>query len=120
MRASAASPDLPERLRERGAVVDDLAAYLTIEGPPSSAEPLKAAIADPDLAATVFASGSAVRGYIALGGTTSIPAITIGPRTTRVATQLGFKVIAEAETQTAKALAAAVVRAIPIEERNRA
>jgi uroporphyrinogen-III synthase len=120
VRASAASPDLPERLRERGAMVDDLAAYLTIEGPASSAEPLKAAIADPELAAIVFASGSAVRGYIALGGTTSVPAITLGPRTTRVAKQLGFKVIAEAETQSAEALAAAVIRAIPIEERNRA
>jgi uroporphyrinogen-III synthase len=120
VRASAASPDLPERLRERGAMVDDLAAYLTTEGPASSAEPLQSALTDPDLAAIVFASGSAVRGYIALGGTTSLPAITLGPRTTRVAKQLGFKVIAEAETQTAKALAAAVIRAIPIEERNRA
>lgn len=120
VRASAASPDLPERLRERGAMVDDLAAYLTVEGPASSAEPLKAALADPELAAIVFASGSAARGYIALGGTASVPAITIGPRTTRVAEQLGFKVISEAETQSAEALAAAVVRGIPIEEKNRA
>jgi uroporphyrinogen-III synthase len=120
VRASAASADLPERLRERGAIVDDLAAYLTIEGPASSSEPLKSALADPELAAVVFASGSAVRGYIALGGSTSVPAITIGPHTTRVAQDLGFRVIAEARTQSAEALAAAVAGAIPVEEKNRA
>ena len=120
VRASAAAADLPERLRERGAVVDELAAYITVEGPPSATEPLRAALADPDLAAIVFASGSAVRGYIALGGTTSLPAITIGPRTTVVARKLGFRIAAEAERQSAEALAAAVVGAIPVEERNSA
>jgi uroporphyrinogen-III synthase len=120
VRASAASADLPERLRERGATVDEVAAYLIIEGPVAASEPLRAALADPELAAIVFASGSAVRGFVALGGSASWPAITIGPRTTQVAAQLGFRVIAEAETQSAKALVAAVVRAIPIEERNRA
>lgn len=120
VRASAAASDLPERLRERGATVEELAAYLTVEGPATAAEPLKLALADLGLAAIVFASGSAVRGYIALGGTTAWPAITIGPRTTTVARQCGFRVIAEAERQSAAALVAAVVRAIPVEERNRA
>lgn len=120
VRAAAAAPDLPERLRERGAEVDELAAYLTIEGPESATEPLRGALADVDLAAIVFASGSAVRGFIALGGTTSWPAITIGPRTTRVARQLGFRVVAEAERQSVEALAAAVVGAIPVEEKNSA
>ena len=120
VRASAASADLPERLRERGATVDELAAYLTVEGPPSAAEPLKRALADPELAAIVFASGSAVRGYVTLGGANSVPAITIGPRTTKVARDLGFKVIAEAQMQSAEALAAAVVSAIPVQEKNRA
>ena len=120
VRASAASADLPERLRERGAAVDEVAGYLTIEGPVAASEPLRAALADPELAAIVFASGSAVRGFVALGGSASWPAITIGPRTTQVAAQFGFRVVAEAETQSAKALVAAVVRAIPIEERNRA
>jgi uroporphyrinogen-III synthase len=120
VRASAASTDLPDRLRERGAYVEDLAAYLTIEGPAVASEPLKSALADAELAAIVFASGSAVRGFLALGGSTAWPAITIGPRTTKVAAQLGFRVLAEAERQSAEALVAAVVRAIPIEERNRA
>lgn len=120
VRASAAASDLPERLRKRGATVVELVAYRTVEGPATAADPLKAALGDADLAAIVFASGSAVRGYIALGGTTAWPVITIGPRTTKVARQLGFRVIAEAEAQTAVALTAAVVGAIPVEERKNA
>jgi len=120
VRATTADPDLPDRLRERGARVDELAAYATVEGPASSAEPLAAALADVDLSAVVFASGSAVRGFIALGGTTALPAITIGPRTTAVARALGFRVMAEATAQSAEALAAAVVGAIPLVETNRA
>ena len=120
VRAAAAAPDLPGRLRERGAEVDELAAYATVEGPASSAEPLTMALADVDLSAVVFASGSAVRGFIALGGTTALPAITIGPRTTKVARELGFRVIAEATRQSAEALAAAIVGAIPLEDSKRA
>jgi len=120
VRATAAATDLPARLRERGAQVEELAAYATVEAPAASAEPLIAALADVDLAAIVFASGSAVRGFLALGGTTVWPAITIGPRTSNVARQLGFRVVAEAKEQSADALAAAIVGAVPMEERNRA
>jgi uroporphyrinogen-III synthase len=120
VRASAAAVDLPTRLRERGAEVKEIAAYLTVEGPAGAAEPLKAALADVDLAAIAFASGSAIRGLIALGGTTAWPAITIGPRTTTVARQCGFSVIAEAETPSTEALVAAILRAIPVEERKHA
>jgi uroporphyrinogen-III synthase len=120
VRASAAAVDLPTRLRERGAEVKEIAAYLTVEGPAGAAEPLKAALADVDLAAIVFASGTAIRGLIALGGTTAWPAITIGPRTTTVARQCGFSVIAEAETPSTEALVAAIFRAIPVEERKHA
>jgi len=116
VRASAGGSDLPDALRRRGATVEEITAYATIEGPLSSAGPLRAALADPALAAVVFASGSAVRGYIALGGTNQLPAVTIGPRTTARARELGFEVIAEAETQSAEELAAAVARAIPLKE----
>lgn len=120
VRAAAAAADLPARLRERGARVDELHAYSTEEGPASSAALLAAALADAHLSAVVFASGSAVRGYIALGGTPAWPAITIGPRTTEVARRFGFRVIAEAHEQSPEALATAVVGAIPVEESNRA
>jgi uroporphyrinogen III methyltransferase/synthase len=44
----------------------------------------------------VLASGSAARAYAAIGG--SAPAVTIGPATTRVAQQVGLRVIREAAT----------------------
>jgi uroporphyrinogen III methyltransferase/synthase len=116
VRASAAGSNLPERLRQRGATVQEVTAYTTLEGPLSSAQPLRAALADPGLAAVIFASGSAIRGYMALGGTNQVPAVTIGPRTTLSAREHGFQVIAEAETQSAEELAAAVARAIPLKE----
>jgi uroporphyrinogen III methyltransferase/synthase len=116
VRAAAAASDLPTRLRERGAEVEELVAYSTVEGPTASAAPLTAALADVGLSAIVFASGSAVRGFIALGGTTAWPAVTIGPRTSEVARRLGFRVIGEAREQSAKALAAAITDAIPVGE----
>jgi uroporphyrinogen III methyltransferase/synthase len=116
VRASAAGSDLPEKLRQRGATVEEITAYRTLEGPSTSAQPLRAALADLSLAAVVFASGSAVRGYVALGGNTEVPAITIGPRTSVSAREHGFEVIAEAEGQSAEELVSAVVRAIPLKE----
>lgn len=114
-RADAAAADLPEILRSRGAEVTDLAVYRTIEGPPTSRNPLAAALADPALAAVVFASGSAARGYVNLGGGTGLPAVTIGPRTSRAAEEAGFRVVGEAAEQTTEALAQAVIEAIPAE-----
>ncbi len=111
-RADAAGADLPDRLRERGAQVDEVAAYHTVEAPPESAGPLRQALADPALAALVFASGSAIHGFLKLGGTASWPAVTIGPRTTGEAARLGFEVLAEAASQSTDALAGAVRRAL--------
>ena len=116
VRASAADADLPERLRRRGAIVEEITAYRTVEGPPASGLRLRVALADPHLAAVVFASGSAIRGFIALGGPTSLPAVTIGPRTTASARELGFAFVGEASSQSAESLAAAVAAALPLEE----
>jgi uroporphyrinogen III methyltransferase/synthase len=116
VRASAAGTDLPEILRRRGASVEEMNAYTTIEGPAKSAAPLRAALGDPGLAAVVFASGSAIRGYIKLGGNNQVSAVTIGPGTTATAREHGFQVIAEAEARSAEELAAAVARAIPLKE----
>jgi uroporphyrinogen III methyltransferase/synthase len=119
-RASAAATDLPDRLRERGATVEELTAYRTVEAPAASGEQLRAALQDPDLRAVIFASGSAVRGFIALGGSAHVPAITIGPRTSASAREHGLEVIAEAETQNVSGLVQAVVRAFPLEVENNA
>lgn len=118
VRASAAGEDLPDRLRRRGASVEEVTAYRTVEGPPASAEKLRVALSDPELKAVVFASGSAVRGFLGLGGTPHVPAITIGPRTTSSARGRGFAVIAQADAQSVAGLADAVVKALPVEDKN--
>jgi uroporphyrinogen III methyltransferase / synthase len=120
VRASAADTDLPDILRGRGAIIEELTAYRTVEAPRGSARLLRTALADPDLRAVVFASGSAVRGFISLGGTPSLPAITIGARTSARARGLGYRVIAEAEIQSVAGLADAVARALPLEVKNNA
>jgi uroporphyrinogen-III synthase len=120
VRASAADTDLPDILRRRGANVEEVTAYRTVEAPPESAQPLRTALADPDLRAVVFASGSAVRGFIGLGGTKQLPAITIGARATTRARDLGFRVIAEADTQSVAGLVDAVARVLPLEVKNNA
>jgi uroporphyrinogen-III synthase len=54
----------------------------------------------------VLASGSAARAYAAAGG--SLPAVTIGPETSRVAESVGLAVAAEARTHDLDGLVAAV------------
>ena len=113
-RAEAAADDLPLRLRERGAEVVELTVYRTVEAPAGSAAALALALEDAGLAAVVFASGSAARGFVGLGGRAALPAVTIGPRTTTVARELGFEIAGEAAVQTTRGLAEAVSRAIPL------
>lgn len=115
VRASLADPDLPSGLRKRGAQVEEVIAYETVEGPDESRDQLRRAMTEPGLGAVIFASGSAVRGFVKLGGATELPAITIGPRTSAVARQAGFTVVAEATAPYFRQLADAVERAIPIE-----
>lgn len=115
VRASLADPDLPTALLRRGAFVDEITAYQTDEGPAEFRTDLKGALAERDLAAVVFASGSAVRGFLNLGGSVEVPAVTIGPRTSAVARGAGFRIAAEATSPAVERLADAVQRAIPIE-----
>jgi uroporphyrinogen-III synthase len=56
----------------------------------------------------VLGSGSAARSFAALGA--EIPAVSIGPQTTRVAEEAGLRVVAEAETPDLDGLVAAVGR----------
>jgi len=107
-RADAAADDLPDALRAAGAHVVELAVYHTVVGPEASRAGVAAALAR--AAAGVFASGSAVRGLLRLGGDPArrLPAITIGPATTAVARAEGFAVAAEAATQDVDGLVAAV------------
>ncbi|MBO0685664.1 MAG: uroporphyrinogen-III synthase [Candidatus Dormibacteraeota bacterium] len=97
-RADAAASDLPEALRNGGALVDQLDVYRTVEGPEASRASLNRALAEPGLSAVIFASGSAVRGLrrLAERDPRTVPAVTIGPATTRAAREEGFEVAAEA------------------------
>ena len=57
----------------------------------------------------VLASGSAARSFGALGA--DVPAVSIGPQTTRAAEQLGLRVVAEAKTHDLDGLVEAVAAA---------
>jgi uroporphyrinogen-III synthase len=112
-RADAATPDLRDALAARGARVEEVVAYRTVEGPASSRDPLRRAL-HADLAGISFTSGSTVRGLLRLasgldrGRARSIPAYCIGPVTAAVAQRSGFHVAAVAAEHTAAGLAAAI------------
>lgn len=119
-RADIADADLPRRLTERGARVQEIVAYRTIEGPSSSSSSLQRAVASSP-GAVVLASGSAVRGWLRLAdehglGTRvrSIPAVVIGPTTAREARAHGLLVLTEATSPDPADIAAAVVTALAI------
>jgi len=110
-RASAAASDLPDALRRRSSVVEDVVVYETVEGPGESEPALRDALSR-GVGVVVFASGSAARGYVRLGGDVSVPAVTIGPRTSAVARELGFVIAAEAEAANVMALAEAAEQVV--------
>lgn len=114
-RADAASRDLPTALAAAGAEVHDVVAYHTVEAPGGSAGAVAEALADGDLAAIVVASGSAVRGLFQLASDAGMrqrmletPIVSIGPRTSAVARDLGVATVVEADQPSTKALAAAI------------
>jgi uroporphyrinogen III methyltransferase/synthase len=111
-RADAAASDLPDALLAAGAEVHDLAVYHTVAGPESSRAGIADALADPDLAAAIFASGSAVEGLLRLAphDPRGVPAITIGQVTTAAAAAAGFQVVAEAARPAVEALLDATLR----------
>ena len=116
-RADAATHSLPQRLREMGATVDDVAAYHTAVAPPDSRVAMTAALRDQDLEAVVFASGSAVRGLVELGGADaerlrSVKIITIGPKTSAAVREAGFEVTRESARRDSAGLAAALKSAL--------
>lgn len=94
LRAEGAPTDLPVLLGDRGARVDDVAAYRVVEGPPSSRASLEQALAE-GVDAAVFTSGSTVRGFARLIGDPAralagARIVCIGPATARVARGAGL------------------------------
>jgi uroporphyrinogen-III synthase len=118
-RADAADATLPAGLRALGAEAMEVVAYHTIECPASSRDLLAVALGDPDLAAVVVASGSAVRGLVRMadeigrGGCLGrLALISIGPSTSAESRRLGLEVAAEASTPTPESIADAVASAV--------
>ena len=115
-RAQAGDPRLPVGLVARGAIVDELIVYRTIEGPDASRPLLRAALRDEPLDGVLFASGSAVRGLVRLAApeltdlVRALPAICIGPGTAAVAAEHGFHVLGASAMQRADALAERTVQ----------
>jgi uroporphyrinogen-III synthase len=111
LRGDLSDDDLPRMLRERGAEVIDVIAYRTTEAPASSRSMLRDALSSDPPAAVLFASGSAVRGVVALAQAdglevTGIPAICSGSTSAREASRLGFAAISTAPAPDAASLAA--------------
>jgi len=112
-RADAATPSLRDALVERGATVEEVVAYRTVEGSASSRDPLHAALHG-DLAGIAFTSGSTVRGLVRLaspfdrGRARGIPAFCIGPVTADTARHHGFDIASVAVDHTAMGLADAI------------
>lgn len=115
-RNAIAGPQLAEALRRRGAIVEDLVAYRTVEAPEGSRTPLRAALAQGQPDAVLFMSGSAIRGFLALAEPDlvhrcrTIPAVCIGTVTAEEARSNGFNVIATSESQESTAVAETVAR----------
>ncbi|HET7677726.1 MAG TPA: hydroxymethylbilane synthase [Candidatus Limnocylindrales bacterium] len=114
VRGDLADDELPRLLRQRSALVEALTAYRTRTAPATSAALLAAAVAGGPPAATIFTSGSTVRGLAALGepetlaALRSAPAVCIGPRTAEAARAAGFTVAAVADERSVEALAGRV------------
>lgn len=112
-RADAATPELRDALIRAGADVVEVVAYRTVEGPPSSRDPLHATLYR-DLAGLTFTSSSTVRGLLRLASPTgrqrarAIPAFCIGPVTAETARRSGFDVAVVAHEHTAAGLASAI------------
>lgn len=120
IRGDLAGSDLAERLRSRGAEVDDVVAYRTREAPSSSRSLLRRAMAEGAFDAVLFTSGSTIRGLRSLAtadalDVTAIPAICIGPETADEAARAGFRVIAVASSQDANTLANTTAAALTLQ-----
>jgi len=108
--ADIADHRLADELRERGATVDTVVAYRTIQVEPGSGGILAMRLAD----AIVLASGSAARGLAAIAASfegfgTSTVLVCIGPRTAAVAREVGLPVGLVADESTADGIIRALV-----------
>ncbi len=117
VRGDLAGPDLASALERRGARVDDVVGYRTVESPSESVGLLGAALEAGPVDAVLFTSGSTVRGLAGLAAAAgrdlgSIPAICSGPRTAEAAAAAGFTVLAQSARPEASAFARITAQAL--------
>lgn len=118
-RSDAASDDLPAALAARGAEVQAIDAYRTIEGPGTSRVPLAEALAG-GVDAVVFTSGSTVRGFVRLAGDPSrvlgegAAIVAIGPVTAAAAREAGIEQVAVARDRTPGGVVEALEEALHV------
>ena len=110
-RSDIADPSLVDRLAARGAVVEVIVTYRTLEAPVTSVALLESALAD-GAAGVILTSGSSARGLVTLattigasGRVLDLPAICIGTETGRVARDLGYRSVVESAGQRPGAMA---------------
>ncbi len=96
---------LAERLRERGAEVNELHAYRTVPAEVAEAELARLWAAD----AVVLMSGSAARSLGAQGGQGNALVVCIGPKTAEVAREVGLRVGLVADEATSQGIIRALV-----------
>ena len=112
-RAAQAGRMLSDSLRDAGADVDDVALY-DIATPPADRDALAELQQGVDV--VTLTSPSTARGLVELAGDLvdldSLHTVCIGPVTAEAARQLGFRVVASAETHTIEGLVQAVGRYI--------
>ncbi len=100
-----ADPHLAQELQKRGARVNEIHTYRTVEVEAAEAELAKLRAAD----AVVLMSGSAARSLALQGGAGNALVVCIGPKTAQVAREVGLPVGLVAEEATAEGIIQALV-----------
>ncbi len=120
VRGNLAGEGSGDLLRGRGALVDDVIAYRTTEGPAASTDAMRTALRL-GLAGVAFTSGSTVRGLLALlspddrPAVLALPAFCIGPSTASAARSAGFAFVYESSAPDSATLAELVRTELAIE-----
>ena len=108
-RAETAREVIPERLRELGAEVIEVAAYRTVSDG-QEAETVRCRLAEGEVDLVTFTASSTVKNFVQLVGTElgGAEVASIGPITSRTARELGLPVHVEAAEYTIPGLLAAI------------
>ena len=117
-RAAGAREILPDQLRARGALVDEVIAYAAVPPADADVDGMRAALEAGEIDAITFTSSSTVRNFAALVGAAAVadlgraarPLIAcIGPITAETAREVGLRADVVPDRYTASALADALV-----------